>query len=101
MHSLSIAIKWLLRGLKKGDWLWLLIAVAMATMTVTFVSLLSDTVQQSIKDKAAISLGADGVLRSSRPIESQWTDAAINLGLKTASVSSLLTMVSVGGDGGL
>lgn len=99
MQTLWVATLWLLRGLKKGDWLWLLIAVAMATMTVTFVSLLSETVQQSMEDKAALSLGADGVLRSSRPIDEQWRKEAVDLGLDAAFVTSLLTMIQIGESG--
>lgn len=87
------AIKWLFRGLKKGDWLWLLLAVAMASMTVTFVSLLSETVEQSMHRQAATALGADGVLRSSRPIEAEWQQLAKTLDLYSAESVSLVTMV--------
>lgn len=93
--TLDIAVRWLLRGLKRGDWLWLLFAVVMSSLTVSFVNLLSQTVQQSIEARAAVALGADGVLRSSRPIDSRWQAEAEALGLKTTSIVSLITMAQV------
>ena len=88
----ATASKWFFRSLKKGDWLWLIIAVIIASTTVTVVKQLGETVQQSMLRKAAESLGADFVLQSSRPIERKWIQAAQDLGLKTSETTSLVTM---------
>lgn len=87
------ASKWFGRSLKRGDWLWLMIAVILASSTVTLVKQLGDTVQQSMLRKASESLGADFVIRSSRPIELKWSQMAMDAGLKTAKSTTLTTMV--------
>ncbi|WP_028486949.1 ABC transporter permease [Thiomicrorhabdus chilensis] len=86
------ASKWFFRSLKKGDWVWLILAVIIASTTVTLVKQLGETVQQSMLRKAAESLGADLVIRSSRPIEAQWQEHAHELGLKSAQTTSVVTM---------
>lgn len=87
------ASKWFGRSLKRGDWLWLMIAVILASSTVTLVKQLGDTVQQSMLRKASESLSADFVIRSSRPIELKWSKMAVDSGLKTAQSTTLTTMV--------
>ncbi len=86
------ASKWFGRSLKRGDWLWLMIAVILASSTVTLVKQLGDSVQQSMLRKASESLSADFVIRSSRPIDSKWSQMAIDSGLKTAHSTTLTTM---------
>lgn len=86
------ASKWFGRSLKRGDWLWLMIAVILASSTVTLVKQLGDTVQQSMLRKASESLNADFVIRSSRPIELKWSQIAMDSGLKTAQSTTLTTM---------
>jgi len=86
------ASKWFGRSLKRGDWLWLMIAVILASSTVTLVKQLGDTVQQSMLRKASESLKADFVIRSSRPIEQKWSQMAMDAGLKTAHSTTLTTM---------
>ena len=86
------ASKWFYRSLKKGDWLWLIIAVIIASATVTVVKQLGETVQQSMLRKAAESMGADYVIKSSRPIDIKWQQQAENFGLKTRQSISIVTM---------
>ncbi len=86
------ASKWFGRSLKRGDWLWLMIAVILASSTVTLVKQLGDTVQQSMLRKASESLNADFVIRSSRPIKLKWSQMASDAGLKTAQSTTLTTM---------
>ena len=88
----ATASKWFLRSVKKGDWLWLMIAVILASTTVTVVKQLGDTVQQSMLANAAESLGADLVIRSSRPIEEIWQTRATELGLQLSASQSVTTM---------
>ncbi|QCU90539.1 ABC transporter permease [Thiomicrorhabdus sediminis] len=89
------ASKWFYRSLLKGDWLWLIIAVVIASATVTVVKQLGETVQQSMLLKAAESLGADLVLESSRPIDEKWPQKAQQLGLKSNQSISTVTMAMV------
>ncbi|MEA3405905.1 MAG: FtsX-like permease family protein [Pseudomonadota bacterium] len=90
------ASKWFIRSLKKGDWIWLMIAVILASTTVTVVKQLGDTVQQSMLRKASESLGADFVIRSSRAIEPQWILQAQALGLQASLTTSTTTMALSG-----
>ncbi|MDG4811789.1 FtsX-like permease family protein [Hydrogenovibrio sp. 3SP14C1] len=90
--ELLTASKWFLRGIKRGDWVWLLLAVMIASATVTFVEKLGQTVKQSMVRQAANNLGADYVIRSSRPIDAKWQQKAQQLGLETAQAQSLITM---------
>jgi putative ABC transport system permease protein len=86
------ASKWFWRGFKRGDWLWLWLAVVIASASVTLVEQLAQTVHKSMLAKAAESLSADLVLRSTRPIEPNWKTQAENMGLETSELVSLTTM---------
>lgn len=86
------ASKWFFRGLKHGDWLWLVVAIFIASLSVTLVKQLGDSVEQSMLAKAANSLGADLVVRSSRPIDDRYQQHAEALGLETRQTISVVTM---------
>lgn len=90
--TLKAASLWFFRGLKRGDWLWLWLAVVIASASVTLVEQLAQTVHKSMLAKAAESLSADLVLRSSRPIEARWREQAEQQGLAVAQSLSLTTM---------
>ncbi|MBD3775674.1 MAG: hypothetical protein IE920_00915, partial [Thiotrichales bacterium] len=51
--DILIAHRWLWRALKKGEWLWLMLAIVIAASSVTLVKQLSETVQQSMLRQAA------------------------------------------------
>ncbi|KUJ71520.1 ABC transporter permease [Thiomicrospira sp. WB1] len=95
MTDAATSVRWLWRGLKKGDWLWLMLAVVIASATVTFVERLGDTAKESMVRKAAMNLGADTVLESSRPIGDRWRALAEQLDLSVAESQTLVTMASV------
>ena len=90
------ATKWFFRSVKKGDWLWLMIAVILASTTVTVVKQLGDTVQQSMLANAAESIGADLVIRSTRPIEPTWQQQANEMGLNISMTKTVTTMALSG-----
>ena len=90
------ATKWFFRSVKKGDWLWLMIAVILASTTVTVVKQLGDTVQQSMLANAAESIGADLVIRSSRPIDPIWQQRAQQMGLQSSVTKTVTTMALSG-----
>lgn len=92
------ASRWFFRSLKQGDWLWLFLAVALASLSVTTVDLLAKTVKQSMLRDAANQLGADLVLKSTRPLNPAFLEHAQTLGLKTAESITLTTMASQGDD---
>lgn len=86
------AWRWFYRSFKQGDWLWLFIAILIASMSVTAITHLGESIKQSMLQKAASSLGADIVLRSSRPIDDVWKERAQQLDLKTQKSLSFVTM---------
>lgn len=96
--TLKAASLWFFRGLKRGDWLWLWLAVVIASASVTLVDQLAQTVHKSMLAKAAESLSADLVLRSTRPIEPQWREQAEQQGLQVAETISLTTMAMANDD---
>lgn len=106
MRDLSLAFIWFWRGFKRGDWLWLWIAVLIASTSVSLVQQLATSVQASMLAKAAASLNADLVLRSSRPLEdiddifanSSHNQAWLELKnqLNTSKTINLNTMAQVG-----
>ena len=90
--------KWFFRGVKRGDWLWLMLAVMIASSSITVVELLAKTVKTSMMAQATNSLGADFIITSSRPIEQKWLEKAKNLNLEVAHSESLITMALSGDD---
>ncbi|MBN2646248.1 MAG: FtsX-like permease family protein [Thiotrichales bacterium] len=86
------AWRWFFRSLKQGDWLWLFIAIIIASLSVTSISYLGQSMKQSMLDKAAQNLGADLILRSSRPLEPRWQSLAQTLGLQTQNSLNTVTM---------
>ncbi|PIQ04120.1 MAG: ABC transporter permease [Piscirickettsiaceae bacterium CG18_big_fil_WC_8_21_14_2_50_44_103] len=92
LNEFLTAQRWFFRALKRGDWLWLLLAILIASATVTFVETLGSTLKTSMLRQAANQLGADLVIRSSREIPPKWQILAEDLGLETAQSQSLTTM---------
>lgn len=95
-REITTASSWFWRGLKRGDWLWLMLAVMIASSSVTLVSLLGQTVKGSMLRQAADNLGADYVLQSARPIDAKWQLLADSLGLESAQSQMVITMALSG-----
>lgn len=98
LTDFKIASKWFFRGLKRKDWLWLILAVIISSASVTTVELLTKTIKDSLLEQSADSLGADLVLKSSQPIDLFWQEQARYLGLQTSESRTLATMASNGND---
>lgn len=92
LRDIFTASVWFFRSLRQGDWLWLVIAILVASMSVTLIKQLGDSVQQSMLVKAANSLGADLVIRSTRPIDIKYQKMAHSKGLQTRNSISVVTM---------
>lgn len=98
LQEMVTAQRWFFRALKRGDWLWLLLAILIASATVTFVETLGSTLKTSMLRQAANHLGADLVIRSSREIPAKWQSFAEDIGLETAQAQSLTTMAGYQGE---
>jgi putative ABC transport system permease protein len=67
MMPLAIRYGW--RGLQRGQFRWLWLAILLASLSVTFIEQLAQTVKASMLANSALLLGADLVIKSTRPIE--------------------------------
>lgn len=94
LNEIGVSLKWFYRGLRNGEWKWLFIAIVIATLTVTAVDQLAQTIKQSMLRQAAINLGADLVINSSRPIDKQWQEKAEHMGLSVAQSETVVTMAN-------
>jgi putative ABC transport system permease protein len=94
ISDIKTSFLWFSRALKQGDWLWLMVAIIIASASVTIVKQLGTVTQQSMLAKSALSLGADLVLQSNQPIAEQWQSQAENLGLKSATSITVISMAA-------
>ena len=67
MMPLAIRYGW--RALQRGQFRWLWLAILLASLSVTFIEQLAQTVKASMLANSAQLLGADLVIKSTRPIE--------------------------------
>ncbi|HSG03097.1 MAG TPA: FtsX-like permease family protein [Marinobacterium sp.] len=93
---LRLAQRQLWAQLRTVEWRALVLATWLAITLTTFLSLLSDRLEQGLLRESASVLGADLVLRSSRPIDDLRELAAKEAGLTTTRVIQFPTMVGAG-----
>lgn len=67
MMPLAMRYGW--RALQRGQFRWLWLAILLASLSVTFIEQLAQTVKASMLANSAQLLGADLVIKSTRPIE--------------------------------
>lgn len=90
---LKLAQRQLWAQLRTVEWRALVLATWLAITLTTFLALLSDRLEQGLLRESASVLGADLVLRSSRPLDDQRTVDAQQAGLNTTTVIQFPTMV--------
>lgn len=90
------ALRLLLRDLRSGDILTLIIALIISVSTVTAISLFIDRLQLSFEKESASLLAADRLIRSDDPIPQDWLDKASALSLEQAENTSFRTMIFAG-----
>ncbi|WP_430754978.1 ABC transporter permease [Magnetovirga frankeli] len=92
-HSIYTASLWFWRALRRGEWLWLWLAVVIASSSVVLVEQLARSVHHSMLAKAAEALAADLVLSSSRPLPVDLRQQAQRRGLQVAESIELTSML--------
>ncbi len=90
--SLRFALRQFRRDARAGGLTLLLAALTVAVGCVTAVGFFVDRVDRGLQQRAATLLGADLVIRSSRPIGNELAAQARQLGLRTARVVQFRTM---------
>jgi len=93
---IRLAQRQLWAQLRTVEWRALVLATWLAITLTTFLSLLSDRLEQGLLRESASVLGADLVLRSSRPLDQQRVLDAQQAGLETTQVIQFPTMVGAG-----
>ena len=93
---MNFAFKLMLRDLRSGDILTLLMALIISVSTVTTISLFIDRLQLSFEQESANLLAADRLIRSDEEIPKNWQFKAREMSLKQAKRASFGTMIFSG-----
>lgn len=89
---MTLAARYFWLGLRRGQFRWLWLAILLASLSVTFIEQLAQTVKASMLANSAQLLGADAVIKSSRAIELNESQLALTAGLRQAERVSVMTM---------
>lgn len=98
MKDLGLGLRLLGRMLRAGELTLLAVAVALAVAATATVGLFTDRTRLALEREANRLLGADLVLRWSRPIPSELVAEAQARGLKTLSTLAFRSMVGRGNE---
>ncbi|HUL42667.1 MAG TPA: ABC transporter permease [Burkholderiales bacterium] len=101
MKTFALSLRMLNRDWRSGELRVLVVALVIAVASVTTVSFFADRVQRSLSDQANQLLGADLVLTSDRPIQRNFEERAIQLGLRVTRALRFPSMVLHAGTGQL
>jgi putative ABC transport system permease protein len=93
MRILRFALRNLWRDLKSGELSVLLLALTVATASLTAVGFFTNRITQAVRAQAGEVLAADLRLESSQPVPQRYFDAAQEQGLATAQIWSFPTAV--------
>ncbi|WP_438969728.1 ABC transporter permease [Methylophaga sp.] len=93
---MNFALRLLLRDIRSGDILTLVIALIISVSTVTSIGLFIDRLQLSFEQESANLLAADRLIRSDDEIPKTWQDKARELSLTQAERTSFRTMIFAG-----
>jgi putative ABC transport system permease protein len=90
---MSFTFRLMLRDLRSGDLLTLLLALIISVSTVTSIGLFIDRLQLSFEQESANLLAADRLVRSDDTIPTEWSLKADELALQYAQRTSFTTMM--------
>ncbi|MBJ7538206.1 ABC transporter permease [Marinomonas transparens] len=93
---MSFALRLMLRDIRSGDILTLVMALIISVSTVTSIGLFIDRLQLSFEQESANLLAADRLIRSDGVMPVEWQKKAQNLSLKQAERTSFTTMMFAG-----
>lgn len=93
---MRFALRLLLRDIRSGDILTLIIALIISVSTVTAISLFIDRLQLSFERESASLMAADRQIRSDDEIPQNWQQKARELSLEQAQKTSFRTMIFAG-----
>ncbi|MDP2228024.1 MAG: ABC transporter permease [Moraxellaceae bacterium] len=88
--------RWFWRDFRTGELTLLLLALVLAVTATTTLRFFSTGIEKSLAREAARLIGADLVIRSSRPIDPARDDEAQRLGLRTARTLEFSSVLQTG-----
>ncbi len=95
MKELSLAIKFLWREIRYGEWYVVFLALFLSIAAVTTLHFYVDRLTRGLDQKNTSLLGGDLVISSSRPLPAAWIKKANTDNLRYAEIWSYPTMVSL------
>lgn len=90
---MSFTFRLMLRDIRSGDLITLLMALIISVSTVTSIGLFIDRLQLSFEQESANLLAADRLIRSDELISDDWKLEAQSLSLEQAERTSFTTMM--------
>ncbi|MCB5161924.1 ABC transporter permease [Marinomonas algarum] len=90
---MSFTFRLMLRDIRSGDLLTLLLALVISVGTVTSIGLFIDRLQLSFEQESANLLAADRLVRSDDAIDTSWIEQASKQDLQFAERTSFTTMM--------
>lgn len=96
MHSTGLALKLLLRQSRSGSLAMLFAGLVVATAALAAVSLFTDRVGRALERQANEALAADLVITDRQRLPESYRNKAAELGLETAEIALLSTVLFIG-----
>jgi putative ABC transport system permease protein len=94
MNNSRLALRFLWRDLARSETRLLALALVLAVMTVSIVTLFVERARSAMETEAAALIAADLVLESRDPIPEMWRERAHALGIQTAELLEFPSVVS-------
>jgi putative ABC transport system permease protein len=94
MNNSRLALRFLRRDLARSETRLLALALVLAVMTVSIVSLFVERARSVMETEAAALIAADLVLESRDPIPEIWRERAHALGIQTAELLEFPSVIS-------
>ncbi len=94
MNNSRLALRFLWRDLARSETRLLALALVLAVMTVSIVTLFVERARSVMETEAAALIAADLVLESRDPIPEMWRERAHALGIQTAELLEFPSVVS-------
>jgi putative ABC transport system permease protein len=94
MNNTRLALRFLWRDLARSETRLLALALVLAVMTVSIVTLFVERARSAMETEAAALIAADLVLESRDPIPEMWRERAHALGIQTAELLEFPSVVS-------
>lgn len=94
MSSLLLSLKLLRRDWRAGEWRVLLLALVLAVGSLATVGLFADRVRQALQQQAQSLIGADLRITSTRPLPTDYRNAAEAKGLRAVQSRTFPSMVA-------